>query len=60
MACELFTSWSGCLIRDPVGDAGGLRLRSIQKIEAGEISLLLTTVLRLKGALKCPWVKLLG
>ena len=32
----------------------------MQKIEAGEINLLLTTVLRIKRALKCPRVKLFG
>jgi transcriptional regulator with XRE-family HTH domain len=37
-----------------------LDLRTIQKIEAGELNLLVTTVARLKEALKCRWEDLLG
>ena len=29
--------------------------RTVQKIEAGKINILLTTVLRLQKALGCPW-----
>ncbi|MGA2247881.1 MAG: hypothetical protein ABSH48_23075 [Verrucomicrobiota bacterium] len=37
-----------------------LHLRSPQKIEKGEINLLVATVLSIKRALKCPSEKLLG
>jgi transcriptional regulator with XRE-family HTH domain len=48
------------LTQEKLAELAGLHIRSLQKIEAGEINLLLTTVIRLKGALECPWVKLLG
>ena len=48
------------LTQEKLAELADLHLRTLQKIEAGEINLLLTTVLRLKRALKCPWVKLLG
>jgi len=36
-----------------------LNIRTVQKIEAGDVNILLTTVLRLQKALKCPWESLL-
>ncbi len=36
-----------------------LNVRSIQKIEAGEINVLATTLIRFQQALKCGWNKLL-
>jgi transcriptional regulator with XRE-family HTH domain len=48
------------LTQEELAELAELHLRTLQKIEAGEINLLLTTVLRIKRALKCPWVKLLG
>lgn len=36
-----------------------LNIRTVQKIEAGEINILLTTVLRIFRALKCPWERLM-
>ncbi|MDB6034089.1 MAG: transcriptional regulator [Verrucomicrobiales bacterium] len=37
-----------------------LNPRTIQKIEAGSINLLLTTIVRIRKALKCSWEMLLG
>jgi transcriptional regulator with XRE-family HTH domain len=48
------------LTQEKLAEMADLHLRSLQKIEAGEINLLLPTILRLKRALKVPWVKLLG
>jgi DNA-binding XRE family transcriptional regulator len=48
------------MTQEKLAEIADLHLRTLQKIEAGEINLLLTTVLRLKDALKCPWVKILG
>jgi transcriptional regulator with XRE-family HTH domain len=48
------------LTQEQLAELADLHLRTLQKIEAGEINLLVTTVLRIKRALKCPWVKLLG
>ena len=36
-----------------------LNIRTIQKIEAGEINILITTAIRLHRALECAWEKLL-
>ena len=36
-----------------------LNIRTVQKIEAGQINILLTTVLRIRAALGCPWTQLL-
>ena len=47
------------LTQEKLAEIADLHLRSLQKIEAGEINLLVTTVLRLKRALKCPWEKLM-
>lgn len=48
------------LTQEQLAELADLHLRSVQKIEAGEINLLLPTIIRIKRALKCPWVKLLG
>lgn len=37
-----------------------LNIRTIQKIEAGSVNILLTTVQRLRKALGCSWDVLLG
>jgi transcriptional regulator with XRE-family HTH domain len=47
------------LTQEQLAELADLHLRSLQKIEAGEINLLFTTVLRIKRALKCPWTKLI-
>ncbi len=36
-----------------------LNIRTIQKIEAGQTNVLVTTVIRFQKALKCPWSRLL-
>lgn len=36
-----------------------LNIRTIQKIEAGELNVLLTTVLRMQRALGCRWEELM-
>ena len=35
-----------------------LNVRTIQKIEAGKINILITTAMRLQKALRCAWEKL--
>ena len=37
-----------------------LNIRTVQKIEAGDVNILLTTMLRLRKALCCSWDALLG
>jgi transcriptional regulator with XRE-family HTH domain len=36
-----------------------LNIRTVQKIEAGQINILLTTLIRIQRALDCPWNKLI-
>jgi transcriptional regulator with XRE-family HTH domain len=36
-----------------------LNVRNIQRIEAGEITVLISTAKRLRDAMKCSWTKLL-
>jgi len=47
------------LTQEKLAELADLHLRSVQKIEAGQINLLITTVFRIKRALKCSWDKLL-
>jgi len=37
-----------------------LNIRTVQKIEAGQVNILLTTVLRIQKGLECSWEALLG
>ena len=37
-----------------------LHPRTVQKIEAGDITILVTTLLRLRAAIGCDWRRLLG
>jgi transcriptional regulator with XRE-family HTH domain len=48
------------LTQEALAERVELNIRTVQKIEAGDVNLLLTTVLRLRSALKCPWESLLG
>lgn len=47
------------LTQERLAELTDLNIRTVQKIEAGEINILLTTVLRIHGALGCAWTKLL-
>jgi transcriptional regulator with XRE-family HTH domain len=48
------------LTQEKLAELVELNIRTVQKIEAGDVNILLTTVLRLRSALKCPWESLLG
>ena len=48
------------LTQERLAERVDLNLRTVQKVEAGAVNILLTTVLRLKKALQCPWDALLG
>ncbi len=48
------------LTQEQLAEQVSLNPRTIQKIEAGDINILVTTVLRLQKALGCPWEQLLG
>jgi transcriptional regulator with XRE-family HTH domain len=47
------------LTQEKLAEKVGLHPRTVQKIEAGETNILLTTVLRFQKALGCNWESLL-
>lgn len=48
------------LTQEKLAELADLHHRSIQKIEGGEMTILATTLYRLRDALKCSWEELLG
>ena len=46
------------MTQERLAELADLNIRTVQKIEAGEINILLTTVLRIREALGCAWTKL--
>ena len=48
------------LTQEKLGERADLNPRTIQKIEAGRLNILLTTIHRLQSALGCTWQQLLG
>lgn len=47
------------LSQEKLAELADLNIRTVQRIEAGEITILITTVCRLKSALDCSWDDLL-
>ena len=41
-----------------LAELADLNVRTVQKIEAGQITILITTAMRLQKALGCPWGRL--
>jgi len=48
------------MTQEQLAEMADLNIRTVQKIEAGALNILLTTLIRLRNALDCPWHKLLG
>ncbi len=48
------------LTQERLAELADLNPRTVQKIEAGDITILVTTLLRLRAALKCDWKRLMG
>ena len=48
------------LTQQRLAELVALNPRTVQKIEAGDITILVTTRLRLRTALGCEWKRLLG
>lgn len=46
--------------QEKLAEMATLNVRTVQRIEAGEIAILITTAIRLQKALNCSWDKLLG
>jgi transcriptional regulator with XRE-family HTH domain len=47
------------LTQEKLAELADLNIRTVQKIEAGELNVLITTAIRIQRALKCPWDSLL-
>jgi len=47
------------LTQEKLAELADLNIRTVQKIEAGELNVLITTAIRLQRALKCSWERLL-
>jgi transcriptional regulator with XRE-family HTH domain len=47
------------LTQEKLAELADLNIRTIQKIEAGELNVLITTAVRVQRALKCSWERLL-
>ena len=47
------------ITQERLAELADLNLRTIQKIEAGCINILVTTVVRIQRALACAWVRLM-
>ncbi|HEV2455007.1 MAG TPA: helix-turn-helix transcriptional regulator [Verrucomicrobiae bacterium] len=45
--------------QDELAEKAQIATRNLQKVEAGEINLLLTTAFRIQLALRCPWKRLM-
>ena len=51
----------GCeMTQEQLAERVELNLLTVQKIEAGETNLLLTTVMRIQRALRVPWIQLIS
>jgi transcriptional regulator with XRE-family HTH domain len=48
------------LTQERLSEMVGLHPRTIQKIEAGSVNILLTTIIRFQRALRCSWETLMG
>ena len=48
------------LTQERLAELADLNPRTVQKIEAGDIPILVTTLQRLRAALGCEWKRLLG
>ena len=50
---------SKAITQEKLAELADLNIRTIQKIEAGRINVLVTTAMRIQRALECTWNKLL-
>jgi transcriptional regulator with XRE-family HTH domain len=47
------------ITQERLAELADLNIRTLQKIEAGQTNILVTTAIRLRKALRCPWDLLL-
>ena len=48
------------ITQEKLAELADLNVRTIQKIEAGQMNILITTAKRIRKALGCSWEKLMG
>lgn len=48
------------ITQDRLAEAADLNIRTVQKIEAGQTNILITTAARIQKALACDWGKLMS
>ena len=48
------------LTQERLAEMVNLHPRTVQKIEAGRVNILITTLIRIRRALRCSWENLLG
>ncbi|AHF91553.1 putative transcriptional regulator [Opitutaceae bacterium TAV1] len=51
--------WNRNLTQEKLAELVDLHPRVLQKIEAGQTNILVTTAMRLQAALACPWEELM-
>ena len=47
------------LTQDKLAELAGISTRNLQKVEAGQLNILLTTTIRIQLALRCSWKRLM-
>ncbi|MDR0902437.1 MAG: helix-turn-helix domain-containing protein [Opitutaceae bacterium] len=47
------------ITQEMLAERADLNLRTVQRIEAGETNILITTAMRLRGGIGCPWDELM-
>lgn len=50
---------SRCITQQGLAERADLNLRTVQRIEAGETNILITTAMRLRKAIGCAWDELM-
>ena len=60
MRSEFSATISAALTQERLAELADLNPRTVQKIEVGDITILVTTLPRLRAALGCEWKRLLG
>jgi transcriptional regulator with XRE-family HTH domain len=48
------------ITQEHLAELADLNIRTVQKIEAGQTNILITTAKRLRDALDCGWIEILG
>ena len=47
------------ITQERLAEMADLNIRTLQKIEAGQLNILVTTLIRIQNALRCSWEKLI-